>query len=127
MGGYDHRRNAGVVHVGDHNVVCGAKLWEWGTGTAGRAWDKILTDDDGPYAELMVGAFSDNQPDYSWIKPHEVKTFKHYWYPVHEIGGFKSANLEGAVNLELREHGVAFVGFQTTTQRPGLSGAAYPR
>ncbi len=27
-------------------------------------WDKILTDTDGPYAELMVGAFSDNQPDY---------------------------------------------------------------
>ncbi len=58
-------------------------------------WDKILTDDDGPYAELMVGAWSDNQPDYSWIKPHEVKTFKQYWYPVREIGGFKNANLHG--------------------------------
>ncbi len=119
MGGYDHRRNAGVVHVGNHNVVCGAKLWEWGTGSAGRAWDKILTDDDGPYAELMVGAFSDNQPDYSWIKPHEVKTFKHYWYPIREIGGFKNANLEGAVNLQLRDNNIAFVGFQTTMRRQG--------
>ncbi len=68
-------------------------------------WDKILTDADGPYAELMVGAFSDNQPDYSWIKPHEVKTFKQYWYPVREIGGFKYANLQGAVNLELTANG----------------------
>ena len=116
MGGYDHGRHAGVVHVGNHHEVVGAKLWEWGTGTAGRAWDKILTDEDGPYAELMVGAFSDNQPDYSWIKPHEVKTFKHYWYPVREIGGFKNANLEGAVNLELRENNIAFVGFHTTTR-----------
>ena len=114
MGGYDHGRQAGVVHVGNHHVVCGAKLWEWGTGTVGRAWDKILTDADGPYAELMVGAFSDNQPDYSWIKPHEVKTFKQYWYPIHDIGGFKKANLQAAVNLELRPEGTAFVGFQTT-------------
>ncbi len=119
MGGYDHGRDAGVVHVGNHHVVCGAKLWEWGTGSVGRAWDKILTDEDGPYAELMVGAFSDNQPDYSWIKPHEVKTFKHYWYPVRQIGGFTNANLEGAVNLQLRDNHTAFVGFQTTTRRAG--------
>ena len=90
MGGYDHSRQAGVVHVADRHIVCGAKLWEWGTGTDGRAWDKILTDDDGPYAELMVGAFSDNQPDYSWIKPHEVKTLKQYWYPVRDIGGLQA-------------------------------------
>ena len=77
-------------------------------------WDKILTDTDGPYAELMVGAFSDNQPDYSWIKPYEVKTFKQYWYPVRDIGGFKNANLNAAVNLELNPNGTAKLGFCTT-------------
>ena len=116
MGGYDHGKQAGVVHVADHHVVCGAKLWEWSPGPTGRMWDKILTDADGPYAELMVGAFSDNQPDYSWIKPHEVKTFKQYWYPVREIGGFKYANLQGAVNLELTANGTAKVGFNTTAR-----------
>ena len=119
MGGYDHGRHAGVVHVADHNIVCGAKLWEWGTGPVGRAWDKILTDADGPYAELMVGAFSDNQPDYSWIQPHEVKTIKQYWYPVRDIGAFKNANLHGAVNLELRGPGKAFVGFHATSRHQG--------
>jgi tetratricopeptide (TPR) repeat protein len=114
MGGYDHGKQAGVVHIGDHHIVCGAKLWEWGTGPSGRIWDKILTDTDGPYAELMVGAYSDNQPDYSWIKPGEVKTFTQHWYPVRGIGGFKQANLEGAVNLELRQGGKAFFGFNTT-------------
>jgi tetratricopeptide (TPR) repeat protein len=79
-------------------------------------WDKILTDADGPYAELMVGAFSDNQPDYSWIKPHEVKTFKQYWYPVRQIGGFKYANLQGAANLELTTNGTAKLGFNTTAR-----------
>jgi len=117
MGGYDHGRQAGVIHVGDHHVVCCAKLWEWGTGASGRAWDKILTDEDGPYAEIMVGAFSDNQPDYSWIKPHEVKTFKQYWYPIRGIGGFKNANLNGAVNLELQPDGTARPGFCTTSRR----------
>ncbi|UCD49483.1 MAG: DUF5107 domain-containing protein [Phycisphaerales bacterium] len=115
MGGYDHGRDAGVVHVGNHHVVCGAKLWEWSPGPRGRMWDKILTDADGPYAELMVGAFSDNQPDYSWIKPYEVKTFQQCWYPIRAIGGFKKANLEAAVNLELTDDGNARVGFNTTS------------
>lgn len=115
-GGYDHGREAGVVHVGNHHVVCGAKLWEWSPGPRGRMWDKILTDTDGPYAELMVGAFSDNQPDYSWIKPYETRTFRQYWYPVREIGGFKNANLNGAVNLELESESVASVGFCTTAE-----------
>lgn len=117
MGGYDHGREAGMVHVGNHHIVCCAKLWEWGTGDFGKAWDKILTDADGPYAELMVGAFSDNQPDYSWIKAHEVKTFKQYWYPIRGIGGFKNANLNGAVNLELQEDSQAKFGFCTTSKR----------
>ena len=116
MGGYDHGRQAGVVHVGDHRVVCGAKLWEWGTGPAGRAWERILTDADGPYAELMVGAYSDNQPDYSWIQPYEVREATHCWYPVREIGGFKNANRDAAVNLELRSDGVALVGFHATAR-----------
>ena len=116
MGGYDHGKHAGLVHVGDHHVVCGAKLWEWSPGPTGRMWDKILTDADGPYAELMVGAWSDNQPDYSWIKPHEVKTFTQYWYPVRDIGGFKNANTRGAVNLELASDGKAKLGFNATAK-----------
>ncbi|HEX2976708.1 MAG TPA: hypothetical protein VHO68_12300, partial [Bacteroidales bacterium] len=69
---------------------------------------------DGPYVEIMVGAFSDNQPDYSWIRPYEVKTFRQYWYPVKGIGGFKNANLNGAVNLEKREGNKIFVGYYST-------------
>ena len=115
-GGYDHGRQAGVVHVANHHVVCGAKLWEWSPGPRGRMWDKILTDTDGPYAELMVGAFSDNQPDYSWIKPYEIKTFTQRWYPVRDIGGFKNANRRAAVNLELESNNNAKVGFHATSR-----------
>ena len=117
MGGYDHGKHACTVHVGDHNIVKGAKLWEWGSGPAGQATEALLTETAGPYVELMVGAYSDNQPDYSWIRPYEVKVWEQYWYPVRNIGGFKYANLHGAVNLEEKNeknrYGV-FLGYYAT-------------
>ena len=114
MGGYDHGRNSGTVHIGDHNVVRGAKLWEWGSGERGQATEARLTEDDGPYVEIMVGAFSDNQPDYTWIRPYEVKRWEQYWYPVRGIEGFKHANLNGAVNLEQRGENSVFLGYYST-------------
>ena len=114
MGGYDHGRETGTVHIGDHNIVKGAKLWEWGSGPRGQATEGRLTENDGPYVEIMTGAFSDNQPDYSWIKPYEVKKITQYWYPVKDIGGFKNANLNGAVNLEAREKDQVFLGYCLT-------------
>jgi tetratricopeptide (TPR) repeat protein len=114
MGGYDHGKESGTIEIGDHNIVKGAKLWEWGSGPRGQATEGRLTDNSGPYVEIMVGAFSDNQPDYSWIRPYEVKTFKQYWYPVKDIQGFKNANLNGAVNLEKREENNVFLGYYST-------------
>lgn len=113
MGGYDHGKQTGTVHIGDHNVVKGAKLWEWGSGPRGQATEGRLTENDGPYVEIMVGAFSDNQPDYSWIRPYEVKTFRQYWYPVKDIQGFRNANLNGALNLEKRADKI-WIGFYST-------------
>ncbi|MFN8206379.1 MAG: DUF5107 domain-containing protein [Bacteroidales bacterium] len=121
MGGYDYKRDAGTVHVGNHNIVKGAKLWEWGPGEEARMWDKVLTDKDGPYAEIMVGAFSDNQPDYSWIRPYEVKTVTQYWYPVRNIGGFKIANLDAALNMDTDEKGEVSCGASVTGIFPAAS------
>ena len=98
----------------DHHVIPGKKFWTWGNGPRGRMWDQILTDDDGPYIELMVGAYSDNQPDYSWLQPYETKSFEMFWYPFRGIGGVKMANLDAAVNLEVHTNGTATVGFCTT-------------
>ncbi len=117
MGGYDHGKNSGTVHVGNHHITKGAKLWEWGSGPSGQATEGLLTENSGPYAELMVGTFSDNQPDYSWIRPYEVKQWEQYWYPVRGIEGFKNANLNGAVNLEKRDDekgSNVFLGYYST-------------
>lgn len=114
MGAYDHGKKSGTVHIANHNIVKGAKLWEWGSEPRGQATEAKLTEKAGPYAEIMVGAFSDNQPDYSWIKPYEVKTFKQYWYPIKDIGGFKYANLNGAVNLEKSDNNTVLLGYYST-------------
>jgi Tfp pilus assembly protein PilF len=118
FGGYDHARHAGVAHVADHETVPGKKLWEWGNGPDGRAWDAILTDDDGPYIELMAGGYSDNQPDYSWIAPGETKALVQRWFPIRDLEGLAAANLEAAANIDV-EGGVARVAVNTTTARPG--------
>ena len=99
----------------DHNIVPGKKVWTWGGGPRGRMWDHILSDTDGPYDELMVGAYSDNQPDYTWLQPFDVKSFSMNWYPFREIEGVKKANLEAAVNLDIDKNGMARVGFNTTS------------
>jgi len=100
FGGYDYACQAGVVHTSNHRVAPGKKLWTWGNAEFGYAWDRNLTDNDGPYVELMAGAYTDNQPDFSWLQPFETKTFSQYWYPIQHIGPAKNANTQAAVNLE---------------------------
>jgi tetratricopeptide (TPR) repeat protein len=115
--GYDHGKEAGTMSIADHHIVPGKKFWTWGNGPRGKMWDNILTDTDGPYIELMVGAYSDNQPDYSWLQPFEERAFTMNWYPFRAIGGVKNANLEAAVNLEMT-NGIAKFGFCTTREFP---------
>jgi tetratricopeptide (TPR) repeat protein len=102
FGGYDHGRKAGIVHVANHYISPGKKLWTWGNGEFGYAWDRELTDVDGPYIELMAGVYTDNQPDFSFLHPYETKCFSQYWYPIKEIGVVKNANRFVAVNLEVK-------------------------
>ena len=114
LAGYDHGKRAGVAFVADHHVVPGKKLWTWGTGAEGKTWEKILTDEDGPYLELMIGAYSDNQPDYSWTRPHETREVVQYWYPIRDMGGVKNANREAAVGLDIEEPGRARIAINAT-------------
>lgn len=115
MGGYEHDTQAGVLHVADHHVSPGKKQWTWGNGAFGKAWDRNLTDEDGPYIELMTGVFTDNQPDFSWIQPFEERTFTQYFMPYARLGAVKNATREAMVNLEVEDSSLT-VGFYTTGQ-----------
>ena len=103
IGEYDYGKQAGLLHVADHHIAPGKKQWTWGCGEFGKAWDLALTDEDGPYIELMTGCFTDNQPDFTWIQPQETKNFKQYFMPYKNIGYVKNATIDAAVNVEYDE------------------------
>ncbi len=114
VGGYDYGVGAGVLHVADHHISPGKKQWTWGCGDFGRAWDRNLTDEDGPYIELMTGMFTDNQPDFSWLKPFEEKVFTQYFMPYKALGQVKNATREAAVHLSLDEEKIAVKVYATS-------------
>ena len=76
------RRGGGLRALGRPPISPGKKQWTWGNHAFGHAWDRELTDADGPYVELMAGVFTDNQPDFSYLAPHETRTFSQFWYPI---------------------------------------------
>lgn len=103
LGGIDHGKKAGIVLVGDHQIFKGKKLWNWGKNELQRSWDEKLTDTDGAYAELMVGFYSDNQPDYNFLAPYETKYGTMYMYGIKNLNGMKEANKDFVANLELKD------------------------
>lgn len=100
VGGYENDTRAGVLHVANHHVSPGKKQWTWGNSDFGQAWDRNLTDADGPYIELMTGVYTDNQPDFSWLQPYEEKTFTQYFMPYRELGVVKNASSDLLMNIE---------------------------
>ncbi len=116
-GGYENDSHGGMLHVADHHVSPGKKQWTWGNGDFGRAWDRNLTDSDGPYIELMAGVYTENQPDFSWLMPYEEKQFTQYFMPYREIGAVKNASRDFIMNIEEEDGGKAgFKIFATSAQ-----------
>ena len=117
MGDYDYRAQAGMLHIANHHVVPGKKQWTWGSGDFGQAWDRQLTDQDGPYIELMCGAYTDNQPDFSWLQPGEEKSFSQVFMPYQRIGPACNANRDAALHLEIANDTACF-GVYVSAPRP---------
>jgi tetratricopeptide (TPR) repeat protein len=103
VGGYDYKASAGILHIADHHISPGKKQWTWGCGEFGKTWDRNLTDEDGPYIELMTGIFTDNQPDFTWLMPYSGKNFTQYFLPYKELGMVSCANKDIAVSLQVNE------------------------
>lgn len=113
VGGYENDSRGGLLHVADHHVSPGKKQWTWGHGDFGKAWDRNLTDVDGPYIELMCGVFTDNQPDFSWLQPFEEKSFNQYFMPYSDVGMVKNATKEALLNLEFNEGKCTIIAYTT--------------
>ncbi len=113
VAGYDGGKQKGIATVANHHISPGKKMWHWGMGDFGDMWCSNLTDENGPYIELMTGVFTDNQPDFTWIAPYETKEFEQYWYPIRDIGDVKNASIDAALNVEVRGEDL-FFGFNVT-------------
>jgi len=118
VGGYENDSKGGLLHVANHHVSPGKKQWTWGHSDFGRAWDRNLTDEDGPYIELMCGVYTDNQPDFSWLMPGEEKAFSQYFMPYRDLGVVKNATKEAMVNLEFEGEKIIVKAY-TTGVYPG--------
>ena len=101
FGGYDYDAGGGFVHVANRHIAPGKKQWTWGNDEFGWAWDRELTDENGPYIELMAGVFTDNQPDFAYLHPYETKTFSQFWWPYQELGPVQQAGKDLALRLEV--------------------------
>jgi len=120
VGGYEHDTKGGIIHIANHHISPGKKQWTWGNGDFGKAWERNLTDEDGPYVELMCGVYTDNQPDFSWLMPGEEKSFNQYFLPYKDVGLVKNATKDALLNLEVNgDHAVVKV--YTTSEIKGAT------
>lgn len=119
VGGYENDSKGGLLHVANLHVSPGKKQWTWGNSDFGQAWDRNLTDEDGPYIELMCGVYTDNQPDFSWIMPGEEKRFSQYFMPYRDLGVVKNATKEAMVNLETGNGRITVKAYTTAAYHSG--------
>ncbi len=119
FGGYDFEAQGGFVHVANRHIAPGKKQWTWGNHAFGWAWDRELTDENGPYVELMAGVYTDNQPDFTYLAPYETKTFSQYWWPYQKLGPVQNASKEAAIRLEVAENHSLDLGVATSGVYPG--------
>lgn len=117
VGGYENDTKAGILHVANHHVSPGKKQWTWGNGDFGKAWDRNLTDEDGPYIELMTGVYTDNQPDFTWLMPYEEKSFTQYFMPYQELGMVKNATKDILIYMEAEGQEMTVKVFSTSVQQ----------
>lgn len=108
FGVYYHQSDYGVVHVANFRQDPGKKIWSWGTARSGRIWDKLLSDNDGPYNEIQSGRFY-TQGYREFIRPRRVEAWTEYWYPVSGLkDGFVDATRQIALNVDfpaVSDHG----------------------
>lgn len=114
VGGYEDSTEAGLLHIANHHISPGKKQWTWGYGDFGMAWDRNLTDEDGPYIELMTGVYTDNQPDFTWLQPYEEKSWTQYFMPYSKVGYVKNATKDILFNIELQGENAEIVVYTTS-------------
>ena len=111
-------RSAGVLHVADHHICPGKKQWTWGCGDFGQAWDRNLTDENGPYIELMTGMYTAITSRISrgsgLLRKRRLPSIS---CRIRSVGRVKNATTEAVVNLETDAGRTEFAVYVTGEQK----------
>lgn len=96
---YHHDLGRGLVHIADHSLVRGRKLWMFGNARDGKIFIDLLSDSGSDYCELQTGPFP-LQSDYRMLEPGQTYIQHDCWFPVAETGAFNVASKEFAANVK---------------------------
>ena len=100
FGLYHHNLGTGLVHIADHSLVRGRKIWMFGNARDGRMFVDLLADSGVDYCELQTGPFT-LQSDYRMLAPGKIHLQKDIWYPIAGLEGFNAASKELAANIKV--------------------------
>jgi tetratricopeptide (TPR) repeat protein len=85
VGWYNHDLNRGMINVADRTEARGTKFYTWGNSDDGEIWELLLTDADGPYAEMQSGRLP-TMGIWEILSPYSEESWQETWYPVRNIG-----------------------------------------
>ena len=98
VGWYNHDLKRGMINVADRTEARGTKFYTWGNSDDGEIWEQMLTDEDGPYAEMQSGRLP-TMGVWEILSPYSEESWKETWYPVRDIGAPSFANEKLAFSL----------------------------
>jgi tetratricopeptide (TPR) repeat protein len=98
VGWYNHDLKRGMINVADRSEARGTKFYTWGNSDDGDIWEQMLTDSDGPYAEMQSGRHP-TMGIWEILSPYSEESWRETWYPIRDIGAPTFANGELAFSL----------------------------
>jgi tetratricopeptide (TPR) repeat protein len=117
VGWYNHDRKRGMINVADRTEARGTKFYTWGNSDDGDIWEQLLTDEDGPYAEMQSGRLP-TMGIWEILSPFSEESWTELWYPVRDIGAPTFANHEAAFSLKRSGESIQ-LGIQTVRAHKG--------
>lgn len=102
FGTYDIETDRGLIYTANYQEMPGKKLWSWGNKEQGRIWNKILTDNDGPYVEVQSGNV-ETQNEFRKFQPNKSQVFKQYWFQAYRTGSYTYADKNGIITVKVEE------------------------
>ena len=104
---YNHDLERGLINYADRTDAPGKKFYTWGNSDAGNIWTELLTEEDGPYAEMQSGRLL-TMRIWEIMQPCSVECWKESWYPIRKFGAPVYANRDAAFAITVNGSQIRF-------------------